>query len=238
VRRGTPRGGARVDLVATLRAAVPWQRARGRVTAEERLAIRRDDLRLRRMVEPSGTTVVVVVDASGSAAMHRMAEAKGVVELLLAASYARRDRVSLIAFRKTSAEVLLPPTRALARAKRLLTALPAGGGTPLACGLDVASDVAEHARRAGSDVTVVLFTDGHANVARDGRGGRPQAAADALSAGRRLRALDVNTLFIDTSPRPHPFADALAGALGARHVALPSADARQVSALVRGMPRS
>jgi magnesium chelatase subunit D len=85
------------------------------------------------------TTTIFVVDASGSAALHRLAEAKGAVELLLADCYVRRDRVAMLAFRGKGAELMLPPTRSLVRAKRSLAGLPGGGGTPLAAGMDAAA---------------------------------------------------------------------------------------------------
>ena len=132
-RAGDPRTGARLDLVDTLRAAAPWQRLRGATPGK--VAVRRQDFRVQRCKAKNGTTIIFCVDASGSSALHRMAEAKGAVELLLAESYVRRDRAALISFRGTRAEILLPPTRSLARAKRALAALPGGGGTPLAAAL-------------------------------------------------------------------------------------------------------
>jgi magnesium chelatase subunit D len=241
---GMPGGGARLDLLATLRAAAPWQRIRWAARHQAppgehgmgewpKLAIQRDDLRVRRYVGQTGTTVILVVDASGSAAAQRMAEAKGAVELLLGQSYARRDQVSLIAFRGTGVQHLLAPTRALARAKRMIAALPAGGATPLATALDATHAAAVKARRGGSDVTIVLLTDARANVARDGRGGRATAMADALAAGRRFRDLPATVLFIDTASRPTPQAARLADVMGARYVPLPNADARRLSAVVR-----
>ena len=125
-----------------------------------------------------------MVDASGSAALNRLGEAKGAVELLLAECYARRDQVALLAFRGRAAELLLPPTSSLVRAKRSLSALPGGGGTPLAAGLDAALAAAAAERRRGRTPTVVLLTDGRANVARDGAGDRARAEADALAAAR------------------------------------------------------
>jgi len=234
-RRGDPRGGGRLDLVETLRAAAPWQplrRASGHADPRVRVQVRPDDFRIRKLFEPAGTTAIFVVDASGSAALNRMAEAKGAVELLLAESYARRDEVALVAFRGTQAEVLLPPTRAIAAAKRALAALPGGGGTPLASAIDRATELAMRARREGNDTIVVFLTDARANVARDGTGGRPQATADALQSARVLRALEGTTLLIDTSPRPSPQAQEVAEAMGARYVALPRTDARSIHAAV------
>lgn len=237
VRRGELRGGARLALVETLRAAAPWQPLRRAALAPGRVAppvlVRPDDVRLRRFVQRTGTVTVFAVDASGSAALHRLAEAKGAVQLLLADCYVRRDQVALVAFRGTAAELLLPPTRSLARASRCLSGLPGGGGTPLAAGIDAAGAVADAARRRGLTPLVVLLTDGRANVGRDGRGGRPRAAEEALAAGRMLRAAGTRALLIDTSPQPYAPARGLADAMGARYCALPAASAAAVSRVVR-----
>ena len=145
-----------------------------------RILIRKDDFRISRFKQRTETTTIFVVDASGSAALHRLAEAKGAVELLLADCYIRRDQVALIAFRGSVAELLLPPTRSLARAKRSLAGLPGGGGTPLAAGLDAAFALSDSIRRKGQTPTVVVLTDGRANIARDGGQGRPRAEEDAM----------------------------------------------------------
>jgi magnesium chelatase subunit D len=232
-RAGDPRTGARLDLVDTLRAAAPWQRLRG--AAPGKVAVRRQDFRVQRCKAKNGTTIIFCVDASGSSALHRMAEAKGAVELLLAESYVRRDRAALISFRGVRAEILLPPTRSLARAKRALAALPGGGGTPLAAALVAAGQLASQvaAERDGGSVLLVLLTDARANVALDGTGGRPRAEADAESAARALRSLGVPTLLIDTAPRPGAFAASLAAMMGGRYIALPTADARGVKGAVQ-----
>jgi len=104
--------------------------------------VRRDDFRVRRFAERAEATTIFAVDASGSAAAARLAEAKGAVELLLAEAYVARTQVALVAFRGTGAEAVLPPTRSLARAKRVLADLAGGGGTPLAAGLTVPVAVA------------------------------------------------------------------------------------------------
>lgn len=245
--RGDPRAGGRLDLIETLRAAAPWQRLRAESESPERRAasakvrvrVRANDFRLRRLIEPAGTTVLFAVDASGSAALHRMAEAKGAVELLLAESYARRDEVGLIAFRGTVADVLLSPTRAIAAAKRALAALPGGGGTPLASAIDRARDLALQARRTGNHVVVVFLTDARANIARDGTPGRPQAELDAHASAKLLRAVGATVLLIDTSPRPSEQAQRMAESMGARCVALPRSDAAGIHAAVNAAhPRS
>ncbi|MGI3776618.1 MAG: magnesium chelatase subunit D [Janthinobacterium lividum] len=235
-RPGRPDGGARLDLVATLRAAAPLQALRRRDAPPgraHRLQIRAADLRVQRRQSTPRATTVFVVDASGSAALNRLAEAKGAVELLLAECYVRRDQVALLAFRGTTAELLLPPTGALARARRCLAALPGGGPTPIAAGLDAALALAASLRRRGATPLLVVLTDGRANIGRDGTPDRARATADALDSARRLRAAAFPSLLIDISPRPQPQAAALADAMGARSLFLPRADAAALSRAIR-----
>ncbi len=238
-RPGLPREG-RIALVATLRAAAPWQpirRLEHGPAAPSRVHVLPDDLRIVLHHEKRGATTIFVVDASGSLAINRLAEVKGAIELLLADCYVRRDSVALIAFRGKDAEVVLPPTRSTARARRRLAGLPGGGGTPLARGLDVALMLAAQVRRTGQTPFVVLMTDGHANIARNGEGGRPKALEDALNAGRQLFAARIASLAIDTSPpsRQRDSATTLkiAEAMGADYLKLPIADSARVNAAVR-----
>ncbi len=239
-RRGTLSDGRRLDLVATLRAAVPWQRLRqqerdhqGLPPPATRLLLRREDVHLKRFQRPQETTTLFVVDASGSQALNRLAEAKGAVELLLADCYVRRDRVALLAFRGHSAELLLTPTRSLARARRALASLPGGGGTPLAAGIEAAWLLGRRVQlREGGRVVLVFLTDARANVALDGSPGRDKAVQDALTTARRLRLDGLQSLLIDTAPRPLPTAMMLAQAMGARYVPLPHGQAAEVYAAV------
>lgn len=236
VMRGDPRAGHRLAIVSTLRQAAPWQRLRRRESESldrRRIIVHGDDLRVRRLEHPAETTAIFVVDASGSAALHRLAEAKGAVELLLADCYARRDRVAVVSFRGKSAEMLLPPTRSLARAKRALSGLPGGGGTPLATAIDTAAGLADAVRRKGQTPVLVFLTDGRANVGRNGQGGRGAAQDDALAAAKVLRGTAVRSLFIDTAPRPEAAARRLADAMDATYLPLPQAGAAAVSAAVR-----
>ena len=233
-RAGDPRSGARLDLIATLRAAAPWQRLRS-PPGGARIRVESDDFRVVRFRQRTPSVTVFVVDASGSAALYRLAEAKGAVELLLNDCYVRRDEVALVAFRGSEAEILLPPTRSLVRAKRSLSALPGGGGTPLASAIEVTALLLEQIERRGATPAYVMLTDGRANIARDGAPGREQAGIDALNAAAQLRGLSrASGLVIDTSPRPHRAAAKLADALAATYLPLPHADARQLQAAVRG----
>ncbi len=239
-RRGSLRAGSRLDLLATMRAAIPWQRLRGREREQQglgpasaRLLLKRDDFHIKRYRRPNETTTVFVVDASGSQALNRLAEAKGAVELLLADCYVRRDRVALIAFRGEGAETLLAPTRSLVRARRSLSGLPGGGGTPLASGIEAAWLLGSQLQsRDGSRAVLVFLTDARANIARDGSPGRGPAMQDALAAAQRLRAAGLASVLIDTSPRPQPAAMALAQAMAARYVPLPQGQASDVHAAV------
>jgi magnesium chelatase subunit D len=234
--RGALRGGVRLDLLATLRAAAPWQTLRRREAPSQPvgLLVRSDDFHVRRFREQRESTTVFAVDASGSQALHRLAETKGAVELLLADCYVRRDRVAVIAFRGVQAQLLLAPTRSLVHARRSLAGLPGGGGTPLASGLVAACELAGKIMRDGGTPLLVLLTDGSANVALDGSGGRQQALADALAAAKAWARIGAGALLVDTAPRAHAQAQALAGAMQARYVALPDADAHLLARTIAG----
>lgn len=235
VRAGRPRAGLRLNVIATLRCAAPWQRQRRAQSTQRptRVLVHVDDFRVTRFTPRSQTATLFVLDASGSSALSRLAEVKGAIELLLAQCYVRRDQVAVLAFRGRGAQLLLPPTRSLVRAKRSLAQLPGGGTTPLAAGLDLARQLAERLRRRGLAPTLVVLTDGHANIARDGSSGRQKAEADALLAARQLRYAGLKALLIDTARRPQPLARSLAEAMQARYLPLPYADARALLGAVQ-----
>ena len=236
-RRGDPSEGRRLDVLATLRAAAPWGRARRRGWARFKpgpaIEVRRDDFRVKRFKQKAETATIFVVDASGSLALHRLAEAKGAVELMLAQSYVRRDQVAVIAFRGQGAQTLLPPTRSLTRAKRSLAALPGGGGTPLAAAIETAEALARSEARQGRSVTLIFLTDGAANIALDGAAGRERAQREAREAAQRLRAGGHAALLVEVSKRGTDAARALATAMQARYVRLPSAESGALADLAR-----
>ncbi len=235
-RPGKLDGSARLDLVATLRAAAPWQPMRRKASATlpgsspRLLELRPDDIRLKQAQERSDRLLIFTVDASGSSALARLAEAKGAVEILLAQAYARRDHVALVAFRGTKAELLLPPTRSLVQTKRRLAALPGGGATPMASGLAAAMELGLQARARGMTPTVALLTDGRPNIGRDGQPGRAQAEADAEAMARLIRTHGLPALIVDTGNRPTPWLAALARMMDATFLPLPRAQARRLSA--------
>ncbi|SFJ84629.1 magnesium chelatase subunit D [Jannaschia pohangensis] len=240
-RRGRPlpargaRGGAgaRIDLIASLRAAAPWQTLRKRQFPERTgPIILTSDLRHKRYEQTSDRLLIFAVDASGSAAIARLAEAKGAVELLLAEAYARRDHVALIAFRGREADLLLPPTRSLVQTKRRLADLPGGGATPLASGLVEAQAMARAARRKGLTPTLVLLTDGRSNIALDGTANRAQAAEDVTRLTRLLAADRLDAIVIDTGRRPEDSLRQMAQTLGGAYLPLPRADARSLSGAI------
>ena len=239
-RKGEPRAGQRINVLETLRAAAPWQKLRQRQQAlsggqKQRIVVRKEDFHVTRFRQSGQTTTVFVVDASGSSALNRLAEAKGAVELLLADCYVRRDSVAVLAFRGQTAELILPPTRSLARAKRSLAGLPGGGGTPLAHAIDASMLLADQLRKKGETPIVVMLTDGKGNIARDGRPGRAQAAADALAAATEMRLRGFSTLLVDTSPQAQEAAKNLAKAMGAQYLALPYAGANSLNQAVRAV---
>ncbi len=234
-RAGMPGGGARLALIDTLRAAVPWQALRRREDGADTrpgLRILKDDLRVRRFEARSSAVTLFAVDASGSAAFARLAEAKGAVELLLAQAYVKRAEVALVAFRGTGAQLLLPPTRSLTRARRALAELPGGGGTPLAAGLAMACELGTTLARRGHTPLLVILTDGRGNIARDGSANRAVAGEETAQAARAIAASGLGAVVVDISPRPRPEAAALAGDMRARYLPLPQASAATLSRVI------
>ena len=176
--------------------------------------------------------MVFVVDASGSSALNRLAEAKGAIEILLGQCYVRRDQVCMISFRGTQAQISLPVTRSLARAKRSLNGLPGGGGTPIALGLTLGLEVAKQCQKRGETAFLILLTDGKANVTRAGTGGRAIAHAEALTAAQAIGQQGIRALLLDTSNQANPLAQDLALRMRANYIALPYAGASKMAASV------
>ncbi len=242
-RRGRLDGRSKLHVVDTLRAAAPWQTLRRQSDTTSRISVASDDIRVRRFKQNEESVTIFLVDASGSAALHRLAEVKGAVEMMLAESYARRDYVALIIFRGERAEMVLPPTRSLVRAKRCLAGVPGGGGTPLAAGLDAGLEVALECQRIGRSPRLVVMSDAQANVGHDPTSGRAGAHADALNAAQRIASYRIAGLFIDTSPQrggkrkqaPAPSkALEIANAMHAIHLALPHPNAAGLKNLIDG----
>lgn len=237
-RPGVPGNGKRLSLIDSLRAAAPWQNIRRQMARADDpriIHIRKSDLRVRHYEQRSESLTIFAVDASGSSALSRLAEAKGAVEMMLAQAYVKRSQVALIAFRQSSAEILLPPTRSLTRARRALAALPGGGGTPLAAGLMAAQQLAEAAQRAGQTPTIAILTDGKGNVAMDGTANREAAKTEAKTAAKGLAMAGINCIVIDISPRPREEAAELAAALNGRYLPLPQAQSAAMVAAIESL---
>ncbi len=242
---GMPEGGKTLSIIDTLRAAVPWQGVRraemiaaGKLVPAGKILIRKEDFRIKRYQERTQTLTMFIVDASGSSAMHRLAEAKGAVELLLAECYVRRDQVAVMSFRGSTAELVLAPTRSLVKAKRALSGLPGGGGTPLSRAIDESFEVASASMRKGLTPALVFLTDGRANIAKDGSPGRPKAMEDAQQSARAASHYSFKSLWIDTSPQARDEGKALAAMLGSMYLPLPNAGANEVSqAIMQGLKR-
>ena len=227
-RPGRPGGNSRLHVLATLRAAAPKQKLRG-AKIQGRVAIRSEDFHVHRYQQHTSSCLILALDASGSAALQRLAEAKGAVELLLQQSYARRDSVCIVAFRGASAQLLLPMTRSLVRAKRAMTGLPGGGGTPLALALKMAYEQAAQLHRQGVTPILVMLSDGRANVTLQGLGGRAQAQADALQWSAQWRQTGHRSLWIDTSIQPDPQVQNLAHTMGGSYLPMPQVQAQRVA---------
>ena len=227
-RPGRPGGNARLHVLATLRAAAPKQKLRG-AKVQGRVAIRSEDFHVHRYQQNTSSCLILALDASGSAALQRLAEAKGAVELLLQQSYARRDSVCIVAFRGAHAQLLLPMTRSLVRAKRAMSGLPGGGGTPLALALKMAYEQAAQLHRQGVTPILVMLSDGRANVTLQGLGGRAQAQADALQWSAQWRQTGHRSLWIDTSIQPDPQVQNLAHTMGGSYLPMPQVQAQRVA---------
>jgi len=213
----------RLAVDATLRASAPYQRGRrqraqGTKDEGRGVFIEQSDVRTKKMARKAGSLIIFVVDASGSMALNRMNAAKGAAMSLLTEAYQSRDQICLIPFQGDMADVLLPPTRSIAQAKKRLEVMPCGGGSPLADALQRAMLTGLNAQKTGDvgKVVVVCISDGRANVplcvskgeefdpeadedSKDGKPSRKYLKDEVLACAKQLGVLPgFNLLCIDT----------------------------------------
>jgi len=250
-----PKGKVRKLAVdATMRASAPYQRprrerAQGTDKADKKVFIETSDVRVKRMVRKAGALVIFAVDASGSMALNRMNAAKGAAMNLLSEAYQSRDKICLIPFQGEAAEVLLPPTRSIAMAKKRLETMPCGGGSPLAHAIQVAMRTGLNAQKSGDvgKVVIVAITDGRANVPLAVSLGEVELTAEAqkdkkalkdelLATARQLRGLyGFNMVVLDTENKfvSTGVAKELAEAAGGRYHYIPKADEASLAGVAR-----
>ena len=224
----------RIDLIATLTKAIPWQKLRSSSGAKNRkIIIYPQDIMIKRFEKQSERLLIFLVDASGSNAIGRLAEAKGAIEILLSDAYAKRDNVALISFSGLKADSLLLPTKSLVTAKKKLSSLPGGGATPLANGLLEAFNMAEAARPRNITPIIILLSDGRGNMSLDGVGDRVKSIQDTKYVASLIKRNAINNIFIDTSRRKTQMADELAMELNGHYFQLPMANSSTISKAVQ-----
>lgn len=226
VRAATNRSeGSRVAVDATLRAAASSHLAPFG-SSPRRIAT--DSLRFKELSCKTGRLFIFVIDTSGSMAWHRIKLAKIAVLKLLKQSYIRRDQVAIVGFRGESAQVYLPASRSILRARRVLDSLRVGGGTPLTAGLACALKLAKNSSGKVGEVSILLFTDGNANVAlraavtSDRRSRQVAIDQELQLLGMAIRKERVSLTVVDTQSTFISTADAAAVAkrLGAKYCQL------------------
>lgn len=222
----------RIAVDATLRAAAQrkagagaqaaWVGEIGKVSFSSPI-----DLRFKCFKRKVGTLFIFAVDASGSMALNRINQAKGALAHLLQQSYVRRDEVAIVSFRADRADVLLPPCRSVARARRILDGIWTGGSTPLSAALASSLLIAERAASRGSgQIVLLLFTDGRANVSMRASETRDRTTRQLLieqeiaRLGAALRRASVVSIVVDTQNRftSRGEGQRLAGQLGGRYI--------------------
>jgi magnesium chelatase subunit D len=197
VRYGFPKGDIKdVALDATIRAAAPYQKER-KGQSDLSMVIKTQDIREKIRIGKVSTATMFVVDASGSMGVNRrMESAKGAVLSLLQDSYQQRDKIGVVAFRGSQADVLLPLCSSVDLAYKNLKELPTGGRTPLAAGLESGLNLLVHEKRRdeGAIPVLVLISDGRANVSKENK----DTQMELVALSEHARAKGIQVIVIDT----------------------------------------
>lgn len=245
VRADLPKGKSDdIAIDATFRAAAPYQtlRLRGKEHGTA-IVVEREDLRIKRRERRVGATLLFVVDASGSmAAQQRMRVVKGAILSLLQDAYRKRDSIGMVAFRKQTAEQILPFTRSVEAASIHLRELPTGGKTPLAAGLLKGWETLQSERMRNKSIVPVMIvvTDGKANIGL--QADMPNTIAgmvweECLTIGEQIAKSGILALIIDTEQGFVRLGQAafLADAMQADYCRLEQLDECSMTEAVRGL---
>jgi len=171
-----------------------------------------------------GVLLCLVLDASGSmGARRRLARVKGALLGILRDAYARRDRVAVVAFRDGGAQLLVTPGAPLERAAEAVRALPTGGRTPLAAGLDAAELLLRREAMREPDRRAIAV------VLTDGRVADPAGEARAAAARLARAAAAVHVVDTEDGPVRLGLAAALAVAAGGHLHSLDPASSRSAA---------
>lgn len=250
----------RLAVDATLRASAPYQKSRrsrsiGTKYEGRGVFLEQSDVRIKKMARKAGSLIIFVVDASGSMALNRMNAAKGAAMSLLTEAYQSRDQICLIPFQGDVSDVLLPPTKSIAMAKKRLEAMPCGGGSPLAHALQSAMLTGLNAQKTGDvgKVVVVCISDGRANVplcvsmgeefdpeadenSKDGKPSREYLKDEVIACAKKLGALSgFNLLCIDTENKfiSTGVAKEIANAAGGKYHQIAKADGKAIASVTQ-----
>ena len=219
--------GQSIAIDATIRRAV--MHAFERKENSRKIVIRREDFCAKIRAHKVRSTILFLVDASGSMrAMRRIEAVKETVLFMLSEAYEKRDLVGLVAFKGNQAETVLDITRSHALARKRLLTLKTGGKTPLALGLEKASKLlaSQRIRETETLQYLVIISDGKGNVPLYSN----HAYEDALKVAAQIRQQPIEVVFLDCDTKRFDFGFSrmLSEALAAHYIRLNEVTGREV----------